>query len=252
MSLLFNGELTSLYNCDEVSGPIQDSIGTKHFVTANGGTFNGNSITFDGVNDDQRSDVFSSGNIPITAANINYTVYMHITALSAIGALNERLFYPPLLSATFEGPILNLGFGATIGDIGIDSAGEGTASNTTMLMGRDFNVDEEYVVTFSYNFATKTMAAAFRSLSGLALSDSDTGTSNFAMDANDFYRIMNNADTNYSHVELHEMGIISGGTAKTEGELVAVLADWAGVGGAAQLVSPIISRIISKPLSRIL
>lgn len=210
MSIVFDGELTSLFNFDEVSGAIQDSeAGAHHFASQAGGTFNGNSITYDGINDSSTSDTRDGTNGVLIDATGDYTLYMNLITLSTLGAVFERWFKPVLLSGTRQGPVIQLSFGTSIGQFDLHNHAAAGAAGVTVDIGRDVNINEEFLVIISYQASTKTIVGVLRSMDGVDESGSNTGTTTPGFGAADSYILFNNAGS-FSNVECKEMGAIDG------------------------------------------
>lgn len=226
MSLIFDGEVTSLMPQTEVSGPMQDSeVAAHHFASIAGGVFNGNSVTYDGVNDSTTSDTRDGTDGVLITATGDFTLYMNMVMLSAIGSVNERWIRPVTLGSS-QGPLISPSFSTALGRINFLSFAEAASPNLNLEMGRDFNVNEEVLVIMSQDFSAKIITCVVRSLDGLDLSGQDSGTGTPLFGAADSYLMFSNTIGGFSHLELKEMGAING-TFKTLEQIEAAGEAWA-------------------------
>lgn len=224
--IIFNSELTSLYEQKEVSGPMLDTRGNKDWQAISAGAVhNGNSVTYPGVNEVTTSKTLANGT-PFDP-NADYTFYIHLKPLSVVGNENERWFRPRV-SATNIGPLISPKFGSTIGNFEFESHQSAGKALIQLTMGRDFKVSEECLVIISQDHSTKTISGVLYSkdeLAPLALSGTGVGTVDPTFTSTRDFRMFDNLLGVFSHVELLEVGAIAG-TFKTEAELQAAAESW--------------------------
>jgi len=244
-SIVFNGELTSLYPMNESSGGFIDAIGGHDWVSNANAVFNGNSITYNGVNAIAISDTRDSTNGVFIDILQDHTVYMHLKTLSQVGAISERWFRPRFFGPDAEGPFVNLAFGVELGKYQVQSPGFGDFPNVDLKLTRDVNANEEFLLIFSYKRSAKQMVAVLRSFDGINVFGSDTGTVVPGFEFDDSYLLFDNSPgVNLSNVELFEMGAIDG-TFKTLSQIRAAAEGFINPGNGG-IILPIANPILSK------
>lgn len=149
-----------LYNFDEVSGAIQDSVGATHANTTLVTTYGGDSVTLDGVDDYIQ---WSAGNSPIRAdGNFSGVIILKI--------LNQGVNKPFLKT---ENDVANQGpdfwwYGATENKFYAPSTSPlgGDSYNDYWNVGKDLSATELVGIAFSYDRATNAWITRFKSDAG--------------------------------------------------------------------------------------
>lgn len=244
----FGGEVTGLIMPRLDVGDVpRDLIGNADWLSIHGGpTYDSEGLIFNSLSQYGKSKIEAGGGELMFDMTQDYTEYMILKILSAVGNTSENYYKPDTFSATsghyvapeFE---FNRFKFATTGSAVTDASPK-------LTNPRDYNVDEYVLLASSYDHSAKVMNAVVYSRDSsdpLVLSGTDTGAGDPTMAGNFWWFFRTASPFVYSHVNLLEMGAING-TAKSLialGDEAQVWVDAAPSEENGAIISPIITPI---------